>query len=245
MRTKTLLLAAAVSAAGIVALQAQSNVYSQNVVGYYSIVLPATGATANPARAALVAIQLKANGIANPTLSNTITNISRTDGVRANLWSQTAGGFSAPNDWGDIDPSQWGGAQANDTIPYGGGFFLRNIGATPVTITFVGEVPQGALVNDWSAQPNQLYHPAGSQVPQAGLISTALNYKPVTVPQGLASIYTWGIPAGAAWSGINTYEDIDPGVWGNGEPTLTVGQAVMTRSSPTSGRHWNRNFTVQ
>ena len=40
MRTKTLLLAAALTAAGIASIQAQSNVYSVNVVGYVNVVAP-------------------------------------------------------------------------------------------------------------------------------------------------------------------------------------------------------------
>ena len=40
MRTKTLLLAAAATVAGIASLQAQSNVYSVNVVGYVNVTIP-------------------------------------------------------------------------------------------------------------------------------------------------------------------------------------------------------------
>ena len=42
MRTKTLLLSAAALVAGALGSQAQSNVYSANVVGYVSVPLPAS-----------------------------------------------------------------------------------------------------------------------------------------------------------------------------------------------------------
>src|SRR5271154_6934502 len=43
MRTKTLLLAVAALATGIISSEAQSNVYSQNIVGYVNAVSPVGG----------------------------------------------------------------------------------------------------------------------------------------------------------------------------------------------------------
>ncbi len=43
MRTKTLLIAAAALAAAVTSSQAQSTVYSQNIVGYVNQVLPGAG----------------------------------------------------------------------------------------------------------------------------------------------------------------------------------------------------------
>ena len=43
MRTKTLLMTAAALAAGVIYSQAQGTVYSQNVVGYVNVTIPANG----------------------------------------------------------------------------------------------------------------------------------------------------------------------------------------------------------
>jgi hypothetical protein len=227
MRTKTLLLAAAFTAAGIVAIQAQSNVYSLNVVGYYNIVIPGGGLPNAPSRMKLATVQLKNAGIANPTLANTLTNVPA--GLQVHVWNQTAGGFSGAIEYlGAVD-----GWEADAAIPYGAGLFLKNVTATDMTVTVVGEVMQGANVNTWTT----LMNPRGSQVPQAGLITTDLGYDTVG-----ALIYSWNNP-NPSWNGPNELLGVGPVEWELGERTLAVGEAVMTKSA--GAKQWNRNFTVQ
>ncbi len=226
MRTKTLLLAAAFTAAGIAAIQAQSNVYSLNVVGYYNIVVPGGGAANSPLRFKLSTLQLRNAGIASPTLNNTLTNLPA--GMQVHLWNQVSGGFGGAVEF--LGPGD--GWESDGSIPYGAGFFLKNPTDSSMTVTVVGEVMQGDLVNTWST----LFNPRGSQVPQAGLITTDLGYNTVG-----AQIYSWNNP-NPSWHGPNEYLGTGDG-WELGERTLAVGEAVMTRSS--GAKQWNRNFTVQ
>jgi hypothetical protein len=156
MRTKALLLAAAVTAAGIASIQAQSNVYSVNVVGYVNVTVPANGFGL----------------IANP-LNNTNNTIGS---VIANpppgtIFYKYNGGYTVYTF--DADDLVWtpnGGATLNP----GEGGFVRNPAGTPMTLTFVGEVLQGNLTN---SVPNG-YSIRSSQVPQTGGITTTLNYQP-------------------------------------------------------------------
>jgi hypothetical protein len=229
MRTKTLLLAAAVTAAGIAAAEAQSNVYSQNVVGYYNIVVPGWNGTPaqNLQRYKLVTVQLKNGSITSPTLNNTLTNVPA--GMFGHVWNQVAGGWS-----GQIEylgsPDGW---DTDASLPYGAGMFLKNGTANPMTVTVVGEVMQGSLVNTWST----LYNPRGSQVPQAGLITTDLGFNTVG-----AAIHSWNNPT-PGWSTLNELLGNPPPDWENGERTLAVGEAVMIKSA--GAKQWNRIFTVQ
>ena len=225
MRTKALLLAAAVTAAGIAAVQAQSNVYSVNVVGYYNVVVPGTGAQSNPARYKLTTLQLKANGIASPTLNNSLTNLPA--GTQVHIWNQTSGGFGGAIEYlgaGD-------GWESDASIPYGAGFFIKNPTGADITVTVVGEVMQGNLVNTWTT----LYNPRGSQVPQGGLITDDLKFNNVG-----DQIYSWNNPL-PSWNGPNELLGTGPTDWELGQRTLAVGEAVMVKGSTAS---WNRSFTV-
>jgi hypothetical protein len=221
MRTKTLLLAAALTAAGIASIQAQSNVYSVNVVGYYNVTIP-TGPTPGDAnRFKLFTQQLVPNGIASPTLNNTLTNLPA--GTIAYVWG--SGGWSAPTEF-------LGGADGWETdypFPYGNAIFLKNTSGAEITVTVVGEVPQGSVTNTYPAG----YYPKGPRIPQAGGITTVHNFNKVG-----DKVYTWG----PSWSTPNEYLGGTDG-WENGEPNIAVGGAVMI-SSPTGGS-WVRNFTVQ
>jgi hypothetical protein len=143
MRTKTLLVAAAALAAGVIASQAQSsNVYSANVVGYvnltvkpgYNLLTAQLVDTANP------------TGPINPILTNSAdlpdgsTFFAWNDGAQdftpAANWVSGAGGGPA---WYNSDYSEL----AADIAPRGTSFFVWNSGSTDCTITLVGEVPQG------------------------------------------------------------------------------------------------------
>jgi len=124
MRTKTLLLSVALSAACIATAVAQTSVYSVNVVGYVKVDLKA-GFTmiANPLNAA----------------TNTIAALlaDAPDGTVVYKFNSANQQFSInAKDFGE-----W--ALPNDTLAPGEGVFIKV--AAPVTITFVGEVMQGSL----------------------------------------------------------------------------------------------------
>ncbi len=221
MKTKTLFLAAAALAAGVVASVAQSNVYSLNVVGYVNVTVPANGFVL----------------VGNPldTGSNVLDNILGT----------------APNNTSkiyDFNPSSgsyavytkrasgWSGAAGVDFSP-GRGFFLQNGSASSVTLTFVGQVMQGT---------NSHAFPAGfsilnSQVPQAGLVQTDLGLP----AQNTDQVYQFNPSAGS----YAVFTRRATG-WPSGEPMIGtnvlsgVAEAFFFNSKNGAGT-WTRVFNVQ
>jgi hypothetical protein len=150
MRTKTLLLTAALGAAGVASALAQ--VYSVNAVGYVN-----------------TALGIGFNLVANPlnTGGNTVAEVHPTAPAGTLLYTfNPATGFSVLQ-WDD----EWLPAGTTVIAP-GTGYFLRVAGAS--TITYVGEVPQGTLTIPLVAGFNLV----GSKVPQAGKLQADLGYVP-------------------------------------------------------------------
>jgi hypothetical protein len=143
MRTKTLLLAASLGVAGVGTAAAQDPVFSVNAVGYVNKTLTSGfNLISNPLN----------NG--DNTLATVLTGLN--PGTLVHLWNGS--GF-------DVTTALPGNTflPLNPAVNPGGGFFVEHSGAD-LTVTFVGEVPQGNLSN---------LIPAGlsiqsSQVPQAG-----------------------------------------------------------------------------
>jgi hypothetical protein len=118
---------------------------------------------------------------------------------------------------------------------------VRNPTANPLTITFVGEVPQGALSTAMVAGLQIV----SSQVPQAGS-ATDLNF-PNKVAQGLTpgdQVYKFvvndPVPANNQKYLVSTFDDLDD----NWAPPVTfdVGEAVFVRlAKPVT---WTREFNV-
>ena len=134
MRTKTLLLTAALSAAGLATSMAQ--VYSVNAVGYVNKSIPANGwaALGNPL-----------NGPTNNSLNNILPIPS---GYTAVIYrfDPVQQAYLAQIDW--IEGFGWFSADDPDpTINPGEGFFFQNTTAQALNLTFVGEVPSGTLHN--------------------------------------------------------------------------------------------------
>jgi hypothetical protein len=145
MRTKTLLLSAAVGAAGLLAADAQ--VYSVNSVGYVNKTLANAGfhMISNPLRAA------------DNNLNTVIPNAPEGSVLylfRNGAYSDTAEYFEGVG-WFPDDL----------TIGDGEGAFIRV--PEPTTLTFVGEVRQGNL----STQIPQGFSIRASQVPQEAALS--------------------------------------------------------------------------
>jgi len=227
MRTKTLLAAAAIVAASLASSQAQSNVYSLNVVGYVNVTC-APGFT-------MVNNPLKAT-------DNTIATLFKDDQNGGTVPAGSAS-FAFVNGAYIISSSdEFGGGWTgpSQTITNSQGTFFQNNTASPTTITFVGEVPQGAL--NVNLIPG--FNMVGSPVPQAGFIGnlglasqggdTVYIFK-----SGAYSIYS-NDEFGGGWSGSDLDFDAVQG------PTLAVGQAMFYfRSDAVGVPTWTRNFTVQ
>jgi hypothetical protein len=184
MRTKALLLSAALVAAGVASSMAQtSNVYSLNVVGYVNVVAPTGYSIVN-----------------NPLDSgnNTITNLFPAPANGTAIFVFTPGvGFVGQNFFnGWTTPSQ--------QLAPGTGFFLFNPGA-PVTNTFVGTVVQGTTTNSLASG----YNLVGSTAPIAGVVDTGLN---VPAVNGTA-IFTYDPAAGfVGFNFFNGWAPSDPSV---------------------------------
>lgn len=154
MRTKVLLLAAALTAAGIASSLAQSNVYSVNVVGYVNTVLP-TGYS-------IINNPLDATSSGGNSVSNLFKGLIDSGATSVTVLSWTGTG-TAPNQYDDL-AGAWG--NPNQQLIPGQGFYFRNQTGSPKTNTFVGEVKQGAL----SVPLPNLWNLVASPVPQQGFV---------------------------------------------------------------------------
>jgi hypothetical protein len=213
MRTKTLLLTAALSAAGIATAKAQ--VYSVNAVGYVNTAL------------------VKGFNL----ISNPLDNKATDGNTVKNLFSALPGGaqvfvFNGTKyDTASVDEftGELGGPAATDVITPGNGVFVRV--DAPITITFVGEVPAGQNLQNPIPKGFSI---KASQVPQAGKITTDLNY------QGDDGDNIFSFDAATQ---KYTSASFSFGSWDPAEPTLQVGQAVFIRTD-AANKVWSRSFDI-
>jgi hypothetical protein len=214
MRTKTLVLLAAVAAAGITASNAQ--VFSVNAVGYVNKTIPPKG------------FALISNPLNAPT--NTVEALFSgqvPDGFQVFVWDTATKAFkftaySPDFGWDPITVAQ-------TIVNPGQGVFAKNPGATDVKVTFVGEVPQGTLTT--TLVPGLQI--VSSQVPQAGTL-TDLGY---TAAQD-DKVYQWSTTKQAYdFFQFDTAFGWDPVL-----KVIDVGDAVFL--SKTAGGTWTRTFNV-
>jgi hypothetical protein len=201
MRTKTLLLTAALSAAGLATSMAQ--VYSVNAVGYVNQTVPANGL-------AILAIPL--NGT-NNQLNTTMWLPNGFDGTIMYRYDDFIQNYQNPLTW--FEGVGWAGDEFNPTVNPGEGVWIQNIAGQALTHTFVGEVPAGTLNN---------------AIPGGNALKLASSVVPKSLPIGRAgSAATLGFPAGDGdnififdptiqnYKEVYTYFD-PPGVWASANP---------------------------
>jgi hypothetical protein len=159
------------------------------------------------------------------TANNTIAEVIPTapEGTIVYKYSQ-ASGFSVNS----FEFGAWG--TPTQTLAPGEAFFVANNGATPLTITFVGEVPQGNL----STPLVQGLNLVASQVPQQGALSGALGY---TAADG-DIVYQWD----AAAQTYKAPSSFEFGAWGPADPVIGVGEGFFL--SKSGAGTWNRTFSV-
>ena len=148
-------------------------VFSQNVVGYYNITVPANQFT-------MIANQFN-------TANNTIGALLPSGPPAAQLFKYS--GAYTVYTFDDLD-LVWK-PDANATLNPGEGAFFKSPTAT--TITFVGEVPQGKLTN---AVPINAFAIRSSMVPQSGGITSVLGFPAegadqVFIYRGGYTVYTF------------------------------------------------------
>lgn len=231
MRTKSLLAAAAIIAAGVASSQAQSNVYSLNVVGYVNLTIkPGFNLITSQLKSSTGSSSVNVLLTNAPTLADGSTffgwNAGAQDFNQADIWVQ------AENTWylGD------GSAPTASPAPRGDSYFINNIGADAV-LTLVGEVHQGATAVPVPA----LYGFLGDPAPVSQEIKT--NGFPIADGSTLQTFDTTAQDYTQAIIG-----DSGAFLLGDGSAEAffapLVGQGFLY-NNPGASTTWNRNFTVQ
>jgi len=205
---------------------AQSNVYSLNVVGYVNVVC-SNGYT-------LVNTPLVP---ANAQISALLPDNQNGGTIPAGTTVFTFNGSFVGN-FNDEFGSGW--SSPTDTLPPGKGYFVQNNSGSAFTVTYVGEVAQGALTNALTSG----YNLVGSKVPQGGFIadlgltSTDGDFVYKFKNGGFAGYFKDEF--GGGWS--SSQPDVDNAKG----PNLNVGEGMFYFRSDIAGTPtWVRNFTVQ
>jgi hypothetical protein len=235
MRTKALICAAALLAAGAATSMAQ-NVYSLNVVGYVQLSLT------NGFNMVANQMDLDGTGMNNTIQSVLGTNVpSGTKVFAFNPATQTY--YSTATLIGTL----WtAGAAVAPGLQPGSGVWVQIGGAngtpTPLTVTLVGNVRQGnnafSIVggSPKKFQIMSLVPPISTAI-ETGTFSTG---QPAGYPTAIGdSVYLWNAVAKSYGS---TRTKISASIWSGGEPVPAIGQGFWLAS--VSNKTWNQNFTV-
>ena len=222
MRTKTILTAAAVLAAGALTSMAQSNVFSLNVVGYYNI------QTVKGFQ--MIANQLDLDGTG---VNNTLQSVFGTQLPSASkIFVFSGGAFTAT---ATVNASgNWLGNTnaANLLLQPGKGAFLQipASAASAPSVTFVGNVLQGTE----STPYNTGYNIVSAHTPRSGGVQTVLGLTPSSgdfvfqFNPGTQSVGTKHTSNGTTWLG--------------GEPTPGIGESFWYNAKVA--KSWSETFTV-
>ena len=231
MRTKTLLLTAAVLAAGLGASLAQS-VFSVNAVGYVNLTIkPGYNLISNPL-----------NGT-NNVISTVIPAANLPDDTECLTWNSGVQDFNqsvlvAGGVW--VDQL---GAPATTVLNPGRGFFIHSLVLTNFPVTFVGDVPQGNLTNNISAN----YDFVASIVPQSAGLST------IGFPGVVDMTYATFNTTTHDYDQALVYIGVQPGYpsgWADQvgtpvDPTPAVAQGFLIQNPAGSPpQKWGRTFSV-
>lgn len=193
-----------------------AQVYSQNAVGYVNTVCyPGFNLIANPLSQTATSLAALLPTVPDGTTFYGFSNVS---------------GFSIKS---YIDGVGWD-PDGNDDISFGKGFFIQNAGASPFTLTFVGDVGQGNL----SVPLVNGFNLVASKVPQGGLVTTTLQFP----GEDNDTLYIYDNGPGGD-NGYLIRQFIDGVGWDPDEPTLGVGKAMWINSVGTHAS-WARNFSV-
>jgi len=207
MRTKILAVAAAICAACITTSVAQT-VYSVNAVGYVNTTLvPGFNLISNP---------LNAEDNTVVALFSALPNLSKVYKFDAGTGTYAIS-TKAPFGWSD----------KTMTLVPGEGAFVYVPGTENVTVTFVGEVPQGTLTVQLPAG----FSIASSIVPQEASLND-IGYPAVLGDK----VYTYD-------NGYTTYTRSFGSNWTPGAPVIKVGEAFFAYKA-TEAAEWTREFSV-
>lgn len=217
MRTKSVILGAALLAAGLASSQAQSNVYSLNVVGYVTLNLT-NGLT-------MVANQLDADGTGTNNFLTAVFSNSLPNG--SSVYKFVGGNFVSYL----YSHNAWSGAATGVSLNPGEACFVSV--ATPTTVTTVGQVLQGSLTNKLSGALTLV----SSVAPLSGAIDSTGNGGLGYTPINGDTVYVWDPVAQNYVSYLRSH-----GNWGPSDPVISVGQGFFLNTTQTT---WLNSFTVQ
>ena len=228
MRTKTLLMTAAIMAAGLGASVAQT-VYSVNSVGYVNVTAkPGYNLFGNPLK-----------GATNNNISTILPAAALPDDTTVLTWNNATQDFDqavfvSGGAWLDQNF-----APATTVLNPGRAFFFQNVKnpASDIQITFVGEVSQGTLTNRVGAN----YDFVASVVPQSTGLSTIgfpgvqdmtfATFNPLIQDYNQALVYDGGIWVDQSFTPT--------------DPTPAVAQGfLITSPNGQAAQNWVRTFSV-
>jgi hypothetical protein len=255
MRTKTLLLTAALTAAGVAASMAQ--VYSVNVVGYVNITVPA-------GKLAILCNPLDdKNG---NKLNNLLALADTADGARIFRFDADKQTYRNtiqfyPSDPGPPAlPAIWDSFDDHDpAIQPGEGFWIKAPAAHDLNITWVGEVMQGALP-PVSIKGGGHLTLVGSQVPQQNYLGDPSQAGTMNFAAADSDVvYVWDMVNQKYMNSSIWFpaDNSDPGnplpagwvTFGSTDirgPQLDVGQGFWVKKAAANpDANWTRTFNVQ
>jgi hypothetical protein len=217
------------AALSVAAATSWAQVYSVNAVGYVNMTIPANGSD----------LALLANPL-NGTNNNLSTILPLTDDnflTTVYLWDASP---AVQNYVVCIWFGTGSGWQPDAAAPPGQAFFIQAVSSSgTLSITFVGEVPQGHLVNTLQAGP--LLSLSSSIVPQQGTLDQ-LGFP----GEFLDTVYLWDAD-GSLGSRQNYIPQINfggPGTW-SPDNSIKVGQGFFVQKAPgNTGLDWVRDFSV-
>jgi hypothetical protein len=228
MRTKTMLLSALLGSLGTVAVMAQSNVYSLNVVGYVNI-------TCNPGFN-IVSCPLQASP------DNTLNTLLPPAGSAYKKWQVWTYDPTLSTPYGEdvALASVWGGGGL-ETINPGQAVWLYNPGVSTSNITFVGTVPNGPITT--TLHPNS-FNLVSSAIPASGDVIT-----------NSLMLFSNGVKKDQVWTYNNTLstpytEYVATGTslatgWPSGDPQLpTVGGGFWYLNNQSTNNYWVQSYSV-
>ena len=234
MRTKTLLLTAALSAAGVAASMAQ--VYSVNVVGYVNVTVPAGK------------LMILANPLSNGAnaIDTVLPLANSADGANVFRFNPTTQAFLDPVSF--IADYGWYPTDNNPTLAPGEGFFIQAPAGSPLAITFVGEVPQGDLSYPLAGGGRLTL--VGSMVPQEINVGDTTQAGTMNFPAFDGdNIFLWDI---AKQSYTDPYSYIQDYGWyaqadeNPAGPKIPVGSGFwIQKAGSAPAVNWTRTFNVQ
>ena len=245
MKTKTLLIAAAALAAGIISSQAQS-VYSQNVVGYANVVTPTAGINY------MISIPFKI-GVSNGA-NEIFTSVPEFSQVF--IWNPTSGKYagyqtdtSSGTGWSDATTSV---ATNPPVLPVGMAFFFSP-GDNNVTNTFVGTVAVDVgTSNVMTLGTPGINYALGCVVPYAGVVTNGNASGGGPNMNGFpefTQLFFWN-PSTGKYQGYQTdtasatgWSDATTSVQTN-VPSITVGQGFFL-SPGDVGAKWTTGLSAQ